>query len=173
MRDQQDAVAHGNATQRDEPHETRHRERLPGDDQREDATDERRGNCIEDLQHDPRRAEQHVEHAEHAEDADPREDGDQSGRILLALELPAVLDVVAFRQHHVFLHRSTDVRHHAGKIPTQRIAPDDDPAAGILPLDDVRPRVASGGRGDVRNFLQANLSARGIGFIRVGWKVEP
>ena len=50
MRDQQDAVADGDAAQRDEADQARDGQRLPGEHQRQHAADERRRQGIEDLQ---------------------------------------------------------------------------------------------------------------------------
>ena len=85
-----------------------------------------------------------------------RQHGDQRRRPLLALELPAVLDEVALRAARpAACTRCLDVGDDAGQVAALRVAADDDPPAGVLAVDRVRPAALA----DVGQRRQLDLAA--------------
>jgi hypothetical protein len=85
--DLEDAVARGDAGQRDEAHQRRHRQRLAGNPQRDHAADQGQRDVAHDDEGEHRRAVAAVEHQEDHGERHQRQQGNQPRRLLLRLEL--------------------------------------------------------------------------------------
>ena len=86
MADLEDAVARGDAGQRDEADHRGDRERLSGEPERDDAADQRERNVAHDDERQHRRAVAGVENGEDRRQREQREETDRAAGLLLRLE---------------------------------------------------------------------------------------
>src|SRR5688500_13071133 len=122
MRYKQNAVPHCNSAQRNEANKTGYGERLLGKHKREDAANKGRGQSIEYLSNNSHGRKQNHEYNEHADRRNRRKNEDDARRMLLAFELPAVLDKVSFRQCYARRHAILNLGNRTRQVSTLRVA---------------------------------------------------
>ena len=111
----------------------------------EDAADQGERQVHHDEEGIPHRAEDDVQEEPDAQDHGDAEEGQEPGRLLGALELAAVLDVVALilapAERHRAGHPLADVPDDAPHVAARDVAHDDDLPLHVLPRDLVRARA--------------------------------
>ena len=155
---EQDAIARGDAEERDETDDGRNADDSARHLQGKDPSHQRQGQVD---QHDgtlPHAAElvmKQQEDDQHAEETDQQE---RACCRLFALELTAILQVVTLRQCHSLCDALLDVAHHAAQVASLHVARDDNLALRILTVHGIGTRS----RGYLGNVLQGNLLPVGI-----------
>ena len=132
--DLEDAVACGNAGQRDEAHHGGHRQAHAGQPHGDHAANERQRDVRHDDAGQHGRAVARVKHQEHHRQRDQRQPDDELRRLLLSLELPFQTDEAARRQGRLVDHLA-DVTDHAAHVRAIGVGVDHDAAPPVLPTD--------------------------------------
>ena len=137
MRHQHDAVAGGDAEQRDEANQRRDGEHAVTQVHADHAADERQRQVDHDdegVARGPERAEQQEEDAG---DGAESEAEDEPFCLDLRFELPAVFHAVAVRQRHAGGHTLANVADNGAEVASGDVGRDDDPALAVLAADEV------------------------------------
>ena len=138
MADEQHSVARGDAEQRDEADDCGYAHFARGKHQGEYSADE----CQRQVEQDDAALhgvlELHVEQEEDYDDAQQRRQQQGAACRLFALELAAVLHVVAFGQFHFGVNALAYVVHHAAQVAAARVGRNHDFALHVLAVDGVR-----------------------------------
>ena len=143
VRNHHDAVAGGDAEQRDEADDRRHRQHAAGHEHADDAADHGQRQ-IEHHQQGIARGSEGDEQQQEDADGDRRAQQHQHARSLSrALELAAVFDVVAGRQLHVRRDPPANVVHHAGQVAPGHVGHHHHLALHVLAADRIRRAVVA------------------------------
>jgi hypothetical protein len=147
--DHHHAVAGGDAEQRDEADDRGDRQHAAGNEDADDAADDGQRQVEHHQQRIAGGPESDKKQQEDADNDGQSQEDQDATRLLGALELAAVLDVIARRQLHLCRHPAPDVVHHAGQVAPCDVGHDHHLALHVLARDVVRrPVVADVGQAE-------------------------
>ena len=143
MGDEHDAVACGDAEERNEPDHRRNTQHSTGEVDADDAADQCEGQVHHDQQGVAWLPESKDEQHEHADDDTCSQYQQSSRRGLLAFELSSVFDAISRRHWHRLRDGRAHVFDDAAQVPAGHIARNDDSALDVLSQNHVRPDLTS------------------------------
>ncbi len=155
--DEQHAVSRGDAEQGDESDDGRDADLSGGQQQGKDAADKCQGQIQQNHAAFEGIAELHVEQQENHHDAQQGGEQQNAARVLFALELSAIFDVISFGKGDLLLDTLPDVIDHTSQIAAARVGRNDDLAFDILAVDGIRTRRGD----DVRHLRKRHFPSVG------------
>ena len=122
VRDQHDAVEHGDADKGDEADRRRHRHEFAGQPQRQNAADRGEGHVAEHQHRLPHRTEGQIEQEKDQRQRERHDDRKTRCGALLVLKLPAPLVTIARRRLHILRDRLFRLVNEADEIAADTLA---------------------------------------------------